>query len=261
MNLHVARVGEISALAVARHCGSHVAAHSVGGEEVGVAISTGGDHHCVGRESLELSGDEVLGDDTAGTSVDNHHVKHLIAGVELHFSCVHLCGESGIGTEQKLLTSLSFSIERTAHLSTTERTVGQCATIFACERNALCHALVDDAVAHLCQTVNVGFACAVVTALHGVVEETVNGVTVVLVVLGGVDTTLSCDGVCTAWRVLNAEVQHVESHLTEGCGSGSSGEAGAHHNHVQLQLVLRIDQALMSLVVGPFLSHWSFWYS
>ena len=120
MNLYIGWVGKIGSLAIALHSGGTVAAHGVGGEEVGIAISTSSDDHGIGREALEFSGDKVLGDDTAGTAVDNHHVFHLIAGVEFHLACLYLCAERRVGTEQQLLACLSLGIECTRHLSTTE---------------------------------------------------------------------------------------------------------------------------------------------
>ena len=165
--------------------------------------------------ALQLAGHEVLGDDAACATVDNHYILHLCTGVELNGAVVYLFHQRGISTEQQLLTRLTLGVECTADLHTTERTVGKHTTIFTCERHALCDALVDDVGTHLSQTVNVGLTGAVVATLDGVVEQTVNGVTVVLIVLGCIDTTLCGDRVCTTGRVLNAEVNHVEAHLAE----------------------------------------------
>ena len=75
----------------AREYGGTLANRSFGGaQEVGVAVTTGGDNHSVSGETLELTGHEVLGDDTAGTAVDNHHVVHLIAVVALNFAHIDL---------------------------------------------------------------------------------------------------------------------------------------------------------------------------
>ena len=117
----------------------------------------------------------------------------------------------------------------------------------------LCNTLVDDVVRHLSQTVNVSLACTVVTTLHCVVEQAVNRVAVVLIVLGSVDTALSSDRVSAARRVLYAEVQHVEAHLAQaGCCTGTC-QTRTYDDNVELQLVLRVNQALMCLIVGPFL--------
>ncbi len=63
---------------------------------------------------------------------------------------------------------------------TTERAVSEHTAVFSSERNTLCHALVDDSVAHFSQTIHVSFTSAIVTTLYGVVEKTIYGVAVVL---------------------------------------------------------------------------------
>ena len=258
VNLHIGWIGKISSLAVALNGSSTVAAHGVGGEEVGIAITTGGDDHGIGGEALQLAGDQVLGDDTTGTAVDNHHIFHLVAGVELHLAGMYLCAERRVGTEQKLLSCLSLGIERTRHLCATKRAVGQHATILAGERHALCHTLVDDIVRHLCQTVNVGLTGTVVATFHGVVEKTVYRVAIILIALGGVDTTLCGDGVCAARRVLDTEIDDIEAHLTKTGGGTGTSQTGTYDDDVEFQFILRVHQALVGLVVGPFLCYWSF---
>ena len=165
-------------------------------------------------KTLEFSCHKVLSDNTACASVDNHHVVHLIAVITLHLAHLNLAVEARICAEQQLLSCLSLCIECAAHLSATERTVCQQTTIFTSKRNTLCHALVDNIVRYLCKTIDVGFASAIVTTLHGVVEQSINRVAVVLVILGCIDTALCSDRVCTAWRILDAEVKHVKAHFT-----------------------------------------------
>ena len=89
------------------------------------------------------------------------------------------------------MSGLTARIECSAHLCATEGTVSEESAVFACERYALCHTLVDDAVADLCQTIDVGLAGTLVTTLNSVIEQTVDAVTVVRIVLCCVDTTLS----------------------------------------------------------------------
>ncbi len=169
-----------------------------------------------------------------------------------------LAVERAVGAEQELLAGLALGVECTAHLCATERTVGEQTAVFACEGHTLCHALVDDIVRHLGQTVYVGLAGTEVTALYCVVEQTVYRVAVVLIVLGCVDTTLRCDRVSAAGAVLDAEVEHVEAHLAESGGGRSAGQAGTYDDDVEVALVGGVDEFLVSLVVGPFLSDRTF---
>ena len=125
MDLHVSRVGEIRALAVAGDGSGAVAAHGVGRKEVCVAVSAGGHYHCVCGETLELARHKVLGDDTACALhtvlvLDEDHVMHLIAVVALHLAELDLAVERRIGAEQQLLAGLTLGIESSAHLGAAE---------------------------------------------------------------------------------------------------------------------------------------------
>ena len=93
VNLYVRRVSEHSALTVALNSCCTVTSHSVGREEVSVSVTTSSDYYSVCREALELAGNEVLGDDTASTAVDDYYIFHLIAGKELYLASVNLAHE------------------------------------------------------------------------------------------------------------------------------------------------------------------------
>ena len=135
------------------------------------------------------------------------------------------------------------------------------AAVLAGERNTLGHALVNDIVRHLSQTVDVGLAGAVVATFHGVIEKAIYRVAVVLVVLSSVDTTLCGDRVGTARRVLDAEVEHVETHLAERSGCAGASQTSTYDDDVKFKFILGVYQALMSLVVGPLLSYGTLRYS
>ena len=218
MDLCEAGVCEAGALAVALHCGRTVAVHGVGAEEIGVSIAAGGKNHCMRAETLDFAGGKVAGDDAFGFAVNNHEVKHFMPREALHLAFGNLTVEGGISSEKQLLAGLASGIEGTAYLGAAERTVVQQSAVIPCERNALRYALVDDVVAHFGQTVDIGFAAAIITALDGVVEKTVDGVIVVLVVLGGVDTSLGCDRVGAAGGVADAENLNVVSKFSKGGG-------------------------------------------
>ena len=125
VDLHICGVCEVCTLAVACHGGRTVAAHGVGREEVCVAVTAGGDDHCVSCETLELACDKVLGDDAACALhtvfvLDEHKVVHLVAVVALHLAGMDLTVERGVRAEQELLACLALGVERTAHLCAAE---------------------------------------------------------------------------------------------------------------------------------------------
>ena len=113
MDLYVARIGEVSTLAIALNGSCTVAAHRVGREEVSVTITTGSDDHGIGREALQLAAHQVLGDDTTCVAIDNHHILHLITGVEFHLTLMHLTAQRRVGTQEELLSGLSLGVEGT----------------------------------------------------------------------------------------------------------------------------------------------------
>ena len=258
VNLHVRGVGKHGALAVTSDGGRCVAAHGVGREEICVTVTTRTDYHGVSGEAFELTGDEIARNDTACTAVDDNKVEHLVARVEFYGAEVHLSHERRVSAEKELLTGLAFGVERTAHLCATERTVGQHAAVFASEGNTLCDALVDDGVRHFGEAIDVGFASAVVTALHRIVEKAINRVTVVLIVLGGVDTTLGGDGVRATGRVLDAEVFDLESHFAERSRGAGAGQSRTHDDNVELTFVFGVHQFLVRFIVGPLFGHGAF---
>ena len=81
VDLRVAGVGHVGALAVRPPGGGDVAAHRVGGQEEDVAVAAAGEHHDVGEVGLDLAGDHVAHDDAAGPAVDDDQLEHLVPGV------------------------------------------------------------------------------------------------------------------------------------------------------------------------------------
>ena len=251
VNLSEAGVSKTCTLAIALECSRAVRCHSVGRQEEYVTVATTCDYNCVSTKALQLTGYQVTSDDTASLAILNNYVEHLVAGVALNRAVSDLLVQSCVSTEQQLLTGLTTSIERTRYLSTTERTVSQQTAVLTSERYALSYALVDNCVRHLSQTINVSLTCAVVATLDGVVEQTINRVVVVLVVLSGIDTTLSCDRVSAAGRVLNAEYLHVVTHLTERSSSRCATQTGTYNDDVELTLICGANHLDSSLMIAP----------
>ena len=195
VDLGVAGVGEVGALAVRPPGGGDVAAHGVGGQEEHVAVAAGGEHHGVGEVGLDLAGDHVADDHAAGLAVDHDQLEHLVPGVHRHGAGRDLPLQGLVGADQQLLAGLAAGVEGARHLHAAEGAVVEQAAVLAGERDALGHALVDDLHADLGQPVDVGLPGAEVAALHRVVEQPVDRVAVVAVVLGRVDAALGGDRV------------------------------------------------------------------
>ena len=260
MNLRIGRVGKVGTFVVALYGNRAVRCHGVGRKEVYVTVSTGSDNYGVSGKALDVAGYQVTGNDTAGTAVDDDEVEHLVAGILFYRTFLYLAVERCVCTQQQLLSRLTLGIESTRYLGTTERTVGQLAAVFAGERYALSHALVDDVVRHFGQTVYVGFAGTVVTTLDRIVEEAVYRVAVVLIVFSSIDTALCGDRVSAAGRILNTEVQHVESQLAQRSGSRTAGKTRTNDDDVETTFIGRVHQFLVCFIIGPLFSQGAFGY-
>ena len=255
MNLREAGVGKVSTLLPAGAGSAHVAAHSIGGKEEHAAVATGSEQHGITGIALDLTGHHIAHHDTLGVAVYHYKVHHFSAGVHLDMALTNLLLHGLVAAEQELLAGLTTAIEGTLELRTTEGAVVEQTTVFATEGHALGHALVDDVAGHLGQAIHIGLTSAEVATLHGVVEQTVHGVTVVLVVVGSVDTTLSSDGVSAAGAVLIAEAVHIVTELSQRGSSSATCQTGPHHEHRVLTAVVGVDELGFALVLGPLLSN------
>jgi hypothetical protein len=112
--------------------------------------------------------------------------------------------------------------------------------------------MVDDAHAYLGKAVNIGLTGTEVASFNGIVEKTVNGVSVVLVVFGGVDSTLSRDGMRPTGGVLEAKSLHLVPQFTKGRRRRGTGKSGAYYDDFVFSLVGRVDELGLKLVAFPF---------
>ena len=180
-------------------------------------------------------------------------LEHLVPGVAAHRARGHLPLEGLVGADEQLLAGLAAGVEGARDLDPAERAVVEQPAVLAGERDALGDALVDDVHADLGQPVDVRLAGAVVAALDGVVEESVDRVSVALVVLGRVDAALCRDRVSPARAVLVAERLDDIAGLTERRGGGGTGQAGPDHDDREPAAVGRVGDPGFELPGAPAL--------
>ena len=125
VNLRVAWVSEVCAVAIHLHRSRTVRSHRIGREEEGISVTTGSYNNCVCKEALNTSSNKVTSDDTTSTRfailvLDHNDIKHLVAVIHLHFAFTDLAAECRISAEEELLSCLAFCIESTANLCATE---------------------------------------------------------------------------------------------------------------------------------------------
>src|SRR5262252_2648801 len=251
VDLSVAGVGEERALlerAVGRR---HVAALRVGREEEDVAVAARGQHDGIRRVGFDFARHQVARDDPFGVAVDQNYVEHLGPRIHLHRAGVNLAAQRLVRAEQQLLPRLSARVKRSRDLRAAERTVVQQPAVFARERHALRHALVDDVNADLGQAVDVGFTRAEVAALDRVVKQAVDRVAVVAVILPGVDAALSGARVRAARAVLETKGLDVVAEFAQRGSRRSARQAGAEDDDVEFAFIGRVDQFHLLPVLRP----------
>ena len=111
----------------------------------------------------------------------------------------------------------------------------------------------DSSARYLRQAVDVRLPRPVVAPLDGVVKQPEDAVAVVLIILGGVDASLSGDAVGTARAVLDTEATHMVAQFSQSRRCRRAGQPRADHNHLELALVGRIDQLHLLTVLVPLL--------
>ena len=252
VNLGEAGIGEVCSFLVAVPCCRAVGVHGICRKEICVAVTAGSQDYGMCSETLDLTGYKVAGNDTAGLTVYNNELKHLMTGIRLYSTLRDLTVQGSVCSEKELLSGLTAGIESTADLSTSEGAVVKQSTVISRERNTLCYALVDNQIADFCKPVNIGFPAAVVASLDGIVEETVHGVIVVLIIFSGIDTSLRCDRVGAAGRVTDAENLDIITEFSESCGCRGSTKTGTDYDNVQLSFIGRADNTDSGFMLSPF---------
>ena len=253
VDLREAGIRKVGALLVALPCGRTVRIHRVGRQEENVAVTARCNHHGVCTEALDLTGNQVAGDDTARLAVDHHEVQHFVTRITLHVATGNTAVQGCISAEQQLLAGLAAGVKRTGYLRAAERAVIEQSAVVTGERHALCYALVDDRVRDVGQTIHVCLTGTVVAALDRIVEEAEHRVVVVLVVFRSIDTALCGNRMRTAGRVTDAEHLYIISQIAERSGCRCAAKTGTDYDDVEFSFVSRADHLDVSFVLAPFL--------
>jgi hypothetical protein len=106
--------------------------------------------------ALHLTVDQVANDDAFGVPVDQHYIQHFAAGVHFDLAGTHLAHQGAVGPQQQLLAGLAPGVEGPGDLGAAEGAVGQESAVVPGKGHPLGHALVDDVVADLRQSIDVG---------------------------------------------------------------------------------------------------------
>src|SRR6185312_4223963 len=242
MNLRETGIREQSPAFVRPPDGCCVRTLSVCRKIIDIDVAARRQDNRIAQVCRNLAGHEVPCHDASRSSVDHNQIEHLRTREHCHAPRVDLPFERLVSPQEKLLTCLAACIKSTRDLRSSKRAIRQRASVFTGERNALRNALIDDGNADLCETVDIGFAGAKVSALYRVVEQPVNAIAIVWVVLGSVDSALRRDGVSAPRRILKAEALHAVAQFAQTCGGRRSGQTRADNNDVVLAFISGIHQ-------------------
>ena len=197
MNLCVARVRKQCAATVCTPCSGHIAIHCIGRQEEHVSISTCCQHHSVCCMRLNFTGQKVAHNNSCATTINRYRVNKFGSVEQTNSTQANLASHLLVCTNQQLLAGLTAGIERAAYLCATKAAIIEQSAVFTSEWNTLSNHLVDDVNRYLSQTMHVRFTRTKVTTLNGVLEQTINAVTVTLIILCSVNSTLCRNGVRT----------------------------------------------------------------
>src|SRR5215831_3909197 len=170
----------------------------------------------------DLSSDKASDRNALGNPINQHQVQHFGCSEHLTISLPDLTRQGLIGSKQELLAGLPACVKGPGNLSPAERSICQEPAILAREWNSLSHALINDIGAHLGQPIDIGFSGSKITALNRVVEKPVDAVAVILIVLGGIDSSLSSNTMSAARTVMKAKALDLVAQLGQrSCSRGS----------------------------------------
>jgi len=186
----------------------------------------------------DFAGQQIAHDDAGSTTVDDDDVNQFGAIEQSHTTQTNLARQLLICAEQQLLASLTARIERAAHLRTAERPIVKQTAIFARERHALRHHLVDDVHRNLSQAIHIGFTRAEVAALDRVGEQAVHAVAVAPIVLRRIDAALCRNRVRTTWRVVERERINLIAEFGKGRRRRRPSQSCTDDDDLELALVV-----------------------
>ena len=222
VNLREAGIAEKRAAAMRAPDRRGVATLRVGGKIKNVSVAARRQNHHVGGETFDRAGQEISCDDAARIAVNDDQVQHLAACMHLDAAGGNLLLERLVRAQEQLLPRLSPRIKSAGNLHAAKRARVEQSSVFARERNALRHALVDDVDADLRQAKYVCFARTEISAFHRVVKKAMNAVAVIPVILRRIDAALGRDTVRPPWQPFNG----MRPNLAEMMNGGGQGPAG-----------------------------------
>ena len=226
----------------------------VGREIVGIAVPARAQKHRIGLMCLQLPRYQISRDDALSPPLIHHKIQHLMPRKHPDSPQSNLPTQRRVSPQKELLPRRSPCIESSRYLRPSERTIRQHSPILPRKRHPLGHTLVDDIDAYLCQPMYIRLPRAKISSLDRVVKQPVHRITVILIILGRINSTLGRNRVRPTRAILETEGFYPIPQLRQTCGSRGPCQTRPDHNHLVLPLVGGIHQTRIRLKPCPLVS-------
>ena len=158
---------------------------------------------------FDFSGNQISDNNSPGLPIDDHYIEHFTAGKYGNLAVCNLSHQCAVSPQKKLLTGLASGIKGSGNLGPPKGPACKQPAVFPGKGHTLGHTLVDNIIAHLGQTVDIGLSGSEITAFDGVVKKTPDTVAFIGIILGRIDTPLGCNAVGAPRAVLDTKVFNV----------------------------------------------------
>src|SRR5690606_6654128 len=104
--------------------------------------------------------------------------------------------------------------------------------------------------------IDIRLSCTKVSTLNGVVEETVDAVTVILVVLRCINPPLRSDAMCATRTILKTECLNIIPEFSEARSGRGPAESSSDYEDLVLSLVCWVYKLDVETSLIPLLLNW-----
>ena len=146
-------------------------------------------------------------------------------------------------------------IKSTLYLRTTKATIAKHSTIFACKWYTLCYALVYNITTYFCQAMHIAFSCTIVATFDSVVKQTVNAISIILIIFCSIYTTLCGNAMCTTRRILEAKRFYIVAQLCQSSSSRCTSQASTYNYNINISFISRIYKFAGTFILAPLFIH------
>src|SRR5690606_11655418 len=102
------------------------------------------------------------------------------------------------------------------------------------------------------------FPGTIIATFYSIVKKSVMGITITLVILGGIYPSLACDGMRAPWGILITKGFYVISKFRQSSGSTAPSKTGTNYNNIDISLVGRVNEMYIIFMFCPLVGQRTF---